>query len=219
MAKVDSESRGYLVTGEVNVEDWSLALQILGRLGLDATAVDLSKEDTDASANEELKKLPPGTVPYLLSEINSREQYIGNEHLGEFWPEYREAVKSRGKTPSKGDSMRWGINMLAHPQPKGRTAPRYTPEQRAVYAERLGLKIIRPRSLVGFSDQYAGNAYGLWDHKEYGDCVIEVGSFINTVRALRGVAADQRPIFVDKPELDFFNALADKLETQISATE
>lgn len=208
------ETRHYAISGEVSDEDWSLALGLLGKLGINSIAFNPSKDPVVPTA----EILAPGTIPYALEDINSREQYLGNEHLGSFWPEYRKKVMESGKHIGKHDALCWGINMLTHPRQKG-IAHRETPSQQAKFSQSLGLKIVRPRSLVGFSDEYSPNAYGLWSHEEYGDAVIEVGSFIDGVRRIAELPRLERPYGVDGPVINFLYALADKLEAQIEAVK
>lgn len=206
------EVRHYVVSGEVPAEDWSLALQVLGRLGLDTTAVSAS-DIQEVTASDVLM---PGEIPYGLDGITSRDQYLANEHLGEFWPEYRKQVQESGKIPDKSEALCWGLNMLTHPRNRDGSFVK-TPSQPARIADRLALKIVKPRSLAGFSDQYSPRAYGLWDHPKYGDTVLEVGSFIDVSRLLTELPVEKRPFGVSATNVRFFNALADKLEAQIEA--
>lgn len=211
------EVRHYLISAEVPTDDWVLALQVLGRLGIDAQPV--ATEDLEGPDSLVLDTIEDGTIPYTLEEIVSREQYLSNEHLGEFWPKYREDREAvSGRKPSKHEALCWGINMLTHPSPK-HIGYRLPPARRAEYAAQLGLKIVKPRSLVGFSDTYSGSAYGLWDHQDYGDTVVEVGSFIDYVRKLKDMRMSERPSGITLPAIRLFVALADKLEAQIDAAQ
>lgn len=208
----DAEVKRYFIQGEVPQRDWELALSVLGKFGISAYAAHEAPEGLEP-ANVVLE---PGYVPYQLAEITSSEQYLSNEHLGEFWPEYRNSVKADGKTLNKHETLCWGINMLANPRRKN-THSRDSAQQTAKNAENLGLKVVRPRSLVGFSNTYAPHSYGLWDHKEYGDAVIEVGSFISSVRQLLTLPTEKRPDRISGTELKFLSALANKLEQQIQS--
>src|SRR5882762_896398 len=101
-----SEARQYLISGEVPLNDWSLALQVLGRLGIDAAAVDTSATSEEESQRSTIDILKPGTIPYTLDEIVARDQYLGNEHLGEFWPEHRKNLQEQGgRTPNKHEAL------------------------------------------------------------------------------------------------------------------
>lgn len=205
-------SRQYIIEGKIPVEDWALAMRFLGGLGIVATEpTDLNTLTSVLAVEPET--LSPGTIPYTLEEITLAEQYLGNEHLGEFWPQYR---NNSPKPVSKNITLSWGLNLLAHPSPKG-SRFRLTSEQSASYAVTLGLKAVAPRSKVGFSDEYGPDVYGLWANHNYGDTVIEVGSFIRSVRRINKMPTQKRPTGVDAATLRFFNAIADKLEDQISA--
>ena len=212
------ERRQYLITGEVSLTDWELVFRLLGRIGIDTKPVDPADVMLGPTAAV-IDSIEDGSIPYTLDEITSREQYLGNEHLGDFWPEYRRNVVNSGKRPDdKHECLCWGLNMLAQPSRKG-TSAHMSAGQRAKYAEELGLKVITPRSLAGFSDKYRPGSYGLWDHKDYGASVIEVGSFIDYVRVLADLPFTERPFGVETPVIRYFTALADKLDAQISATE
>ena len=207
----DFERRQFVITGEISPEDWELSLRFLGKLGVTAEAV-TEPSSFASSADPQYETLAPGTIPYRLREITSYSQFLANEHLGEFWPEYRSSINKPG---SKHECLCWGINMLAYPEPKG-LGYHMSESQQQEYAYSLGIEIVSPRSIVGFSDKYAPSAYGLWDHEDYGDAVIQVDSFIDSVRHIATLPIREKPRSINGAALRFFLALADKLEAQLS---
>ena len=202
----DFERRQFVISGEISPKDWELSLRFLGKLGVRAEPV-TEPSSLVTSADPQYETLAPGTIPYRLSEITSYEQFLGNEHLGEFWPEYRNSTNKPG---SKHECLCWGINMLAYPEPKG-LGYRLSKSQQEEYARSLGIEVVSPRSIVGFSDKYASNAYGLWGHKDCGDAVIQVDSFIDSVRYIATLPIREKPRSINGAALRFLLALADKL--------
>ncbi|MBC7546895.1 hypothetical protein H7171_04085 [Candidatus Saccharibacteria bacterium] len=209
----DFEQREYLVKGELSPEDCQLPLQFLGKIGV--TVSQLPAADMQESPTVETETvLEPGTIPYRLSEINSAEQYLSNEHLGEFWPEYRKSSPNPG---TKFDCLLRGIEMLAKPTPKG---PRgqaiglYAWQQEE-YTARLGIIAVRPRTKVGFADETRSGSYGLLSAPLYANSVVQVGSFIASVRSISELDPKERPFGINPRTIRFFLSLADKLETQI----
>jgi len=210
------EVRQYIISAEAPVTDWELALRFLGRLGIEAQPVNTTNS-APIPSSASMDVIEDGTIPYTLEKITSSEQYLSNEHLGEFWPEYRRnCIQNEQKSVNKDDALCWGLNMLAQPTPKDIRGYRLSKTQKREYAEKLGLKVVTPRSLVGFSDNYSPFTYGLWDHKEYDPSVIEVASFISSVRHISGLPITERPLHITWGVVRFFNALADKLEDQIN---
>lgn len=210
------EQRQYVISGEISPADWQLSIQLLGKLGVDAARLTapITENEPAPVVNEELE---PGSIPYRLNEISSPDQYLANEHLGEYWPEYKTVTEKPG---NKHNALCWGLNLLAYPSPK-KIGYRLSTKQHIQYAESLGIQSVRPRSSVGFSDEYKYGCYGLWNYRSEvvsvkGDAVIRVGSFIQSVRGIDNLSVKDRPNGIDSAVLRFFLALATKLEGQLN---
>lgn len=221
----ESEFRVYALTGELRAEVWESLMLLMGRLGLSVVSIvpgdEASGADnatpTDESADSSERRMEEG-LPYSVSEITSPLQFLSNEHIGQFWPVYRQSVLNAngtgGRKPDKAQAIMWGVNMLAYPSERGRRDREAS--RRVEIREALGL-VVESRVSAGFPSELQGRRYGLWNHEDYPGAVIQVGSFIDAVRTISDTPSRRRPFGIDAPEVKFFLALADSLEAQILA--
>lgn len=205
MSKI--EQRTYVVDGSLTAEQWHDIGQKLGELGLNVTQA----RQSPAEVLEAMAPIPAELrqpLPYTLEDVTSRNQFVAEEHAEEFWKSYAPAARKRGENPEKRACVYYGLSRLLHPAPRGYNHQLQL-QHSDDYARKLGLKLVRPRSSVGFP----------MIERRYlfpSDTVIQAGNFIDFMGKLVHWPREKRPAGINKEQIRFLSALALKIDDQIS---
>lgn len=202
------KKREYLLSGEVSDEDWDLARQFLGKLGLSCEVFRGRPGYGNNSAFNEEKGEEP-TLPYRFAEVTDPNQYLSSEHFEEFWITYRTELKKKNEKRPPIDIVRQAFRALTPPRtPQEGTWEMYrglTESQRVQVGERLGLDI-STREDAGFGKK-----------ESYGKYVLQVGSLIDFVKTYDSTSSYERVIGFGKHQLPFVQEMVLHLERQIDA--
>lgn len=205
------EPRSYQLEGILSPKEWETVLMRLGYLGLSITP--LNKNETLPGLENE----PLSPVPYHLEEITSPTQFLSDEHIEEFWPEY-DRQHRQSSLQTRRNCTNGGIAIVAHARPR-RPRQVLTEREATLYRDHEMGIIVATRQSRGFADvaNHPRNKYKAWAeaHRKMGPLVVRVDSFLRFVDTVSQLPYYHRPAGMTKAQIEYLQALAEKLHKQI----